>query len=102
MINNKQIKIISIILGLLLLMAGVVLIVSKPNIFIAYPIALMGTGGYLFAVGSASILLTKMYYNDISVASAQRNKFIRMIEIFTYSIMGVIMLTTIIICFALL
>lgn len=102
MANNKYFKIISIILGLLFLMAGVVLIVSKSNVSIAYPIALMGSGGYLLAVGAASLLLTKMYYVDLSVASAQRNKFIRIIEIFTYSVMGVALLTTIIISFALL
>lgn len=102
MANNKKFKIISIIFGLLFLMAGVVLIVHKPNVSIAYPIALMGSGGYFFAVGAASLLLTKMYSVDSSVASAQRNKFIRILEIFTYSVMGFALLTTIIICFALL
>lgn len=102
MANNKQFKIISITFGLLLLMAGIILIASEPNVSIAYPVALMGSGGYLFAAGAASLLLTKVYYADTSVASVQRNKFTRIIEIFTYSVMGIALLTTVIICFALL
>jgi len=41
-----NIKIISIILGLLLLIAGVLLVVLKPDVLIAYPVALIGIGGY--------------------------------------------------------
>jgi hypothetical protein len=102
MANKNLFKIILITLGLLLLIAGIMLIVIKPEVLIAYPVTLMGTGGYLFAVPLSSMLLTKMYYTDTSSASAQWNKFIRIIEIFTYSIMGISLVTTIIVCFALL
>ena len=59
MANNKQFKIISIIFGLLFLMAGVVLIVSKSNVSIAYPIALMGSGGLSFCSGSSPCYLPR-------------------------------------------
>lgn len=97
-----KLKITSIILGLLLLMAGILLIVLKPDTIIAYPVSLIGIGGYLFAIGLASMLLSKMYYKDTSEATAPRNKLIRMIEIFAYSIMGIVMAVTIILCFTVL
>jgi hypothetical protein len=97
-----KLKITSIVLGLLLLVAGVLFITLKPNVFIAYPVALIAIGGYLFAIGLASTLLAKMYYKDTSEASAPRNRLIRMIEVFAYSIIGVIMAITIILCFTVL
>jgi len=97
-----KLKITSIILGLLLLVAGILLIVLKPDTIIAYPVSLIGIGGYLFAIGLASMLLSKMYYKDTSEATAPRNKLIRMIEIFAYSIMGIVMAVTIILCFTVL
>jgi hypothetical protein len=97
-----KLKITSIILGLLLLMAGILLIVLKPNVLIAYPIALIAIGGYLFAVGLASMLLAKMYYTNTSEAAAPRNKLMRMIEIFAYSVIGIIMAITIILYFTVL
>jgi len=97
-----KLKITSIILGLILLIAGILLIVLKPDTIIAYPVSLIGIGGYLFAIGLASMLLSKMYYKDTSEATAPRNKLIRMIEIFAYSIMGIVMAVTIILCFTVL
>lgn len=102
MVSNKHFKIISIIFGLILLIAGILLILIKPDTFIAYPVTLIGIGSYVFAVSLASILLTKMYYSSISAVYAQRNKFIRMVEIFTYCILGIVMAITIILCFTLL
>jgi hypothetical protein len=95
-------KIIAVIFGLLLLIAGILLVVFKPNGFIAYPVSLIGLGGYLFAVGLSSTLMAKLYYKDTSEASASRNKMIRMIEIFAYSFIGIVMIVTIILCFTVL
>ncbi|CAM3722736.1 hypothetical protein MUGA111182_05355 [Mucilaginibacter galii] len=97
-----NLKTTSIIIGLLLLIAGILLIVLKPEVLIAYPVALIAAGGYLFATGLASTLLTRMYYKDTSEAAAPRNKLIRMIEMFAYSIMGIIMAITIILLFTVL
>ena len=95
-------KIISIILGLLLLVAGVLLVVLKPDGLIAYPVALIGVGGYLFAIGLSSMLMSKLYYKNTSEAAAPRNKLLRMIEIFAYGFIGIIMLISIILCFTVL
>lgn len=97
-----NIKIISIILGLLLLIAGVLLVVLKPDVLIAYPVALIGIGGYLFAIGLSSTLMAKLYYKDTSEASEPRNKLLRMIEVFAYGFIGIIMAITIILCFTVL
>ena len=95
-------KIISIIVGLILLIAGILLIVLKADSFIAYPISLIGLGGYLFAIGLSSLLMAKMFYKDTSEAAAPRNKMMRRVEVFAYSFIGFIMVITITLCFTIL
>lgn len=97
-----KIKITSVVIGLILLIAGILLIVLKPYGPIAYPVSLIGIGGYLFAIGLASSLLTRLYYKDTSDASAARNKMMRVFEIVVYSFTGIILLITIILCFTVL
>jgi len=82
--------------------AGILLIIINPNAPIAYTIALTGIGGYLFAVGLTSTLLAKMYYKNTSEEAAPRIKLMRIIEIAAYSIIGIIMAISIILCFTVL
>jgi uncharacterized membrane protein len=97
-----KIKTISIVLGLLLLIVGILLVVLKPDSPIAYYVSLMGMGGYLFAAGLSSTVMSKMFYTDTSPASAARNKMVRMFEIVVYSFIGIVMVVTLILTFTLL
>jgi uncharacterized membrane protein HdeD (DUF308 family) len=97
-----KLKITSVILGLILLIAGIVLVITQPNGPIAYPISLIGIGGYLFAVGLASMLMNKLFYKDTAEASAPRNKLMRILEVVVYSFMGIVVGITIILCFTVL
>jgi hypothetical protein len=95
----RKIKITSAILGLLLLTGGVALVVSKPDGPLAYPLTLIGVGGYLFAVGLASLLLARLYNPDQSAGAVARNKVLRIFEIGVYSFMGLVLLACLVVYF---
>ncbi|WP_158827714.1 hypothetical protein [Mucilaginibacter lacusdianchii] len=98
----NTIKITSVVLGIILLIAGIILIILKPDVKIAYPISLIGIGGYLFAVGLSSLLLGRMFPSNPSTASTPKNVFAKRLQIFVYGLTGLVLLITIILCFTLL
>jgi hypothetical protein len=99
---NKTIKTASVVVGFLLLIAGILLIVFKPNVQLAYPLSLIGIGGYLFAIGLSSLLLSRMFYQDTSEESAARNRLVRLFEIVVYSFIGIIVLVSVVLYFTVL
>lgn len=88
------IKITSVLLGALLLIAGILMLTLNVNVPSAYSLSLIGFGGYFFGIGLSSIILTKMFYKDKNEASALRNKALRLLEIVVYSVIGILVIVS--------
>lgn len=89
---------LGIVMGLMLLTIGTVIIVVNPSVIITLPLTFMSVGGYVFGISLASLILRNKYYSDTSAEAFARNQMLKKIELLAFTIVGVIMGITLIMC----
>lgn len=93
-----RIQKIGVISGVILMIIGTLVIVVNPNINILFPLIFMSVGGYLFGISLATIIIRKKYLPEISDDAIAHNKLLKKTQLYAFSITGVIMAVTLIMC----